>query len=85
MGTRSRASGQTGRLARSARKAARYALVASGLSDDEAEAWCVAWEAEAGRHHLGHDTRFFWDAGRGWIDAQRAFLNRGRQTVRGRW
>jgi hypothetical protein len=60
-----------------ARNAARRALVASGVPDEQAEAWCSAWEAEAARNSLRPDSRYFWDAGRGWIDAQRSFARRG--------
>jgi hypothetical protein len=37
----------------------------------EAERWCDAWERFA-RHQGVARSRYFWDAGRGWIDAQRA-------------
>ena len=37
----------------------------------EAERWCAAWEQFAHRHG-GAESSYFWDAGRGWIDAQRA-------------
>jgi hypothetical protein len=67
---------QARRLARGARKAAHRDLIATGLSDAVAEAWCAAWEAEAARHGLPNDGRFFWNAGRGWIDAQRSFARR---------
>ena len=56
--------------------AARHALIMSGLSAEEATHWCAAWEAEAERQTLHPDSRYFWDAGRGWIDAQRSFLGR---------
>jgi hypothetical protein len=46
------------------------------LSEAVAEAWCAAWEAEAARHGLPSHSRFFWNAGRGWIDAQRSFARR---------
>jgi hypothetical protein len=58
--------------------AARHDLVAAGLPEAEAEAWCSAWEAEAARQNLSSGSRFFWDAGRGWIDAQRSFTGPGR-------
>ena len=56
--------------------AAQRALIMSGLSAEEATHWCVAWEAEAMRQKLRPDSRYFWAAGRGWIDAQRSFLGR---------
>jgi hypothetical protein len=37
----------------------------------EAERWCAAWERFA-RRQGGARSRYFWEAGRGWIDAQRA-------------
>ena len=55
---------------------ARRGLIMSGVSAEEATHWCVAWEAEAMRQNLRPDSRYFWDAGRGWIDAQRSFLVR---------
>jgi len=48
-------------------------LIAGGLSAEEAGSWCDTWEAEANRHELRGDSQDFWDAGRGWIDAQRSF------------
>jgi hypothetical protein len=47
----------------------------SGLSIADAEYWCSAWEAEAAHQGLTPDRDYFWDAGRGWIDAQRSFAN----------
>jgi len=37
----------------------------------EAERWCSAWERFV-RRHGGARGNYFWEAGRGWIDAQRA-------------
>ena len=56
--------------------AARRELIMNGLSAEEATHWSVAWEAEAERQNLRPDSRYFWDAGRGWIDAHRSFLGR---------
>jgi hypothetical protein len=47
-----------------------------GVSFQKAERWCVAWERCATRHSVAFD-QYFWDAARGWIDAQRAM----RRTV----
>lgn len=63
--------------ARFARNTARRDLVRSGVPEEQAEAWCSAWEQEATRHRLRPDSRYFWDAGRGWIDVQRSFARRG--------
>ena len=63
--------------ARNASVAARQALIATGLSAEEATLWCATWEAEAKRQNLRPDSQYFWDAGRGWIDAQRSFPGRG--------
>jgi hypothetical protein len=41
---------------------------------DEAQGWCEAWERFAEQRGVPRG-RFFWDAGRGWIDAQRSFDN----------
>jgi hypothetical protein len=42
-----------------------------GIDRDEAARWCVAWEQIARRQGVARSP-YFWDAGRGWIDAQRA-------------
>ena len=41
------------------------------IDPSEAERWCVAWELFARRQGAARSV-YFWDAGRGWIDAQRA-------------
>jgi hypothetical protein len=61
------------------RAATRHALIMSGMSAELSARWCAAWEAEAERQNLHRDSNYFWDAGRGWIDAQRA-LRKGRTT-----
>jgi hypothetical protein len=38
----------------------------------EAETWCERWEQFAERRGMPRDD-YFWDSGRGWIDAQRSF------------
>jgi hypothetical protein len=53
-------------------------LIEVGLAIDAAEHWCAAWEAEARRQGLRPSSPHFWDAGRGWIDAQRSFLTSAR-------
>ena len=53
------------------RSEARRELITSGLSAKESAFWCAAWEDEAERQGLRADSAYFWDAGRGWIDAQR--------------
>jgi hypothetical protein len=58
------------------RTAARRQLIMSGLSADESALWCAAWEAEANRQSLRPTSPHFWDAGLGWIDAQRSFSDR---------
>jgi hypothetical protein len=57
-------------------KLARDAAICSlardlGIDRDEAERWCAAWQQYARRQGV-HRSHYFWDAGRGWIDAQRA-------------
>jgi hypothetical protein len=71
------------------RNETRRALIIGGLSAEDANAWCAAWEAEAERQGVRADNQYFWDAGRGWIDAQRAPVvpgpdrpDRGRQAGR---
>jgi hypothetical protein len=58
------------------RVAARRALIMDGLSADEAAYWCATWEAEAARQNLRPGSQYFWDAGLGWIDAQRSYRRR---------
>jgi hypothetical protein len=41
------------------------------IDRDEAERWCAAWQEFARRNSVARGL-YFWDAGRGWIDAQRA-------------
>ena len=55
------------------RIATRHALIMSGMSAEVSAYWCAAWEAEAERQNIRPDSKYFWDAGRGWIDAQRTF------------
>jgi hypothetical protein len=49
----------------------------------EAERWCVAWEQFA-RRYGGARSLHFWDAGRGWIDAQLSFQQQKRELARKR-
>jgi hypothetical protein len=52
----------------------RDALVDGGVSPGEAERWCAIWEAEAARQGVVRGP-YYWDAGRGWIDAQLVLRN----------
>jgi hypothetical protein len=54
------------------RAGCRKALTDYGVDLDQAERWCATWEAEAARQGVARGP-YYWDAGRGWIDAQRAF------------
>ncbi len=54
------------------RIATRHALIMSGMSAELSAKWCAAWEAEAERQNIRPESKYFWDAGRGWIDAQLA-------------
>jgi hypothetical protein len=45
-------------------------LTAEGMSQPTAEAWCDAWEAEAGRLELERDTTEYWTLGSAWIHEQ---------------
>jgi hypothetical protein len=47
--------------------------MSGGVSPDQAERWCATWEAEAARQGVVRGP-YYWDAGLGWIDAQRAFM-----------
>jgi hypothetical protein len=55
----------------------RQALVLAGLSPEEAEEWCGLWEREAARRAIS-PSPYFWDSGRGWIDAHLAFARQRR-------
>ena len=37
---------------------------------EDASDWCDRWELYAARSGLGPRSTYFWDAARGWIDAQ---------------
>jgi hypothetical protein len=49
----------------------------------EAERWCDAWERFAERQRVPSGP-YFWDSGRGWIDAQRGFELADRSSTRRR-
>jgi|KBSMisStaDraftv2_1062788.scaffolds.fasta_scaffold4653122_1 hypothetical protein len=49
----------------------------------EAERWFVAWEQFASRYGGARNVHF-WDAGRGWIDAQLSFQRQQRELTRRR-
>ena len=68
-----RNTGKASGLALANRVATRRALITSGMSAETSAMWCAAWEAEAERQRIRPDSKYFWDAGRGWIDAQWAF------------
>ena len=53
------------------------------MAPSEAERWCVAWELFA-RRYGGAESPHFWDAGRGWIDAQLFFQQQERSLARKR-
>ena len=58
------------RLHHARRFAVRNRLVVElGMELEQAEGWCEAWEAEATRQGLVRGREYYWDAGRGWIDA----------------
>lgn len=63
--------------ARVDRIATRRSLITDGMSAEESARWCAAWEAEAERQNIRPDSKYFWDAGRGWIDAHRV-IRKGR-------
>jgi hypothetical protein len=51
------------------------------IDREEAQRWCDAWEQFAKRGGVLRG-RFFWDAGRGWIDAHRSFEKASRSPER---
>lgn len=65
---------------RLARAAARDALIDTGLDREQAERWCILWEREAARQGVAQGP-YYWDSGRGWIDAQRAALRQSRRKA----
>jgi hypothetical protein len=57
------------RIRQVSRTRCRDALIGRGLSADQAERWCDAWEREAELRGWPR-TGEFWETGRLWIDAQ---------------
>ena len=55
------------------RAGVRERLIRSGLAHVEAERWCDEWERHAASQGILSSRDYFWDAGRGWIDANRVF------------
>lgn len=58
------------RIFQARRAGCRNALMGGGVSPDEADRWCDAWEIEATRQGIGGSGEF-WEDGRRWIDTQR--------------
>jgi hypothetical protein len=48
----------------------RNRLMGEGVTEETADAWIAAWEAEAARRGLKRGQEF-WQAGWGWIAAER--------------
>ena len=61
----------TERVRRTTRARVRASLIRVGMDPRTADRWCDLWEAEAARQKVASDGEYFWDAARGWIDAQR--------------
>ena len=53
------------------RAACRNALTDGGVSLDQADHWCDAWQLEAALHGIGRSAEY-WQDGKRWIDVQRA-------------
>jgi hypothetical protein len=51
---------------------------------EEAQRWCDAWERFAKRAGVNPRRPYYWDAARGWIDAQRSFAQEDRSSGRRR-
>ena len=64
------------RLHDARRAGIRYRLARQGMSQELADRWVAAWEAEATALGLAHDDAF-WDAGWAWIAEQSAVRRRG--------
>jgi hypothetical protein len=58
-------------LRKCSRLRVRTSLIRAGMSREKADRWCDLWEREATRAGVATDRDYFWDAGMGWIDAQR--------------
>jgi hypothetical protein len=65
---------------RRARRVVRNDLMDAGLDFEQAEHWCVRWEREAGRRRVAPGP-YFWDSGRGWIDAQLEAVGQARRQA----
>lgn len=59
------------RVRRTTRARVRASLIRVGTDPRTADRWCDLWETEAARQRLANDGEHFWDAAKGWIDAQR--------------
>lgn len=57
------------RIFHARRAGCRDALMGGGLSLEQAERWCDAWELQAALQHRERSGSF-WEDGRRWIDAQ---------------
>lgn len=53
------------------RAAVRNRLTGEGMSEELAEHWCDAWEAEAARRKLERLSPDYWREGTAWIYAER--------------
>ena len=58
------------RIDEARRAAVRSALVGDGATEDTADAWIAAWEAQAAQDGLERGSAY-WKAGWDWIAAQR--------------
>ncbi len=58
------------RIDEARRAAVRSALVGDGATEDTADAWIAAWEAQAAQDGLERGSAY-WQAGWDWIAAQR--------------
>jgi len=59
------------RIRRTRRARVRAGLMRAGVAPEMADRWCELWETEAAKQGMARDGDYFWDAGKGWIDAQR--------------
>lgn len=53
------------------RAAVRNGLTGEGVSLEQAEAWCDAWQVEAEVRGIDRRSLDYWGAGIGWIEKQR--------------
>jgi hypothetical protein len=65
------------RIFQARRIAARNGLTDHGMSLEDAERWCDAWELEAATRDVARDDEAYWRFGVEWIAAERSMRRPG--------